>query len=712
MPENPYHPGPNFNFPFKKIGDHSRCVQHQWFKRWPWLTYDVTRDKVFCFQCKKAHHKKLLLNKRTDAAFISEGFNDWKHATSKFPKHEQTDCHIEAFSKISDIKTDDIGEAISFQHKKEKEENRQCLFQIVKALRYLARQNLAIRGDKNDREGNFHQLLKLQASENNFFAEWLKKKRGTFTSPEIQNEILEIMAHDILRDITSKIRSANFFSIMLDETVDVSNKEQCIFVVRWVDENFDIHEDVLGLYECERTTGDYLVLLIKDMLLRFNFSLAKIRGQNYDGAASMTGKNAGVKSKILKEEPRALFVHCYGHSTNLAACDALKKTPIIKDGLEVCNELIKLIKYSPKREAILRNCKKEDFDNSPGIRTLCPTRWTVKSAALSSIVSNYAKLLEAFERSLLEETNTEMKARINGVKYKMETFEFFFAINLASMILAQTDNLARALQKETLSAAEGKELYHCIVRTLRSMNSDETFEKMWENTTKKALEISNETDFDMGLPQLPRKRKRPARYQDGDVEEFPTTAREYYKKIFLESFDNIIKCLEERFEQKGQEMYSALQNLLLLAAKKEDYEETFKLVVNFYKDDFDENCLKSQLLMFKSIFPNNENVVFPEIISYFKKLEPGVKTLLPEILKVMELILVLPATNANSERGFSKLRLVKTYLRSTMSQGRLNHLMILSIYKDMVDNIDLSKICTEFATANPTRSTTFGKFSK
>ena len=318
-------------------------------------------------------------------------------------------------------------------------------------------------------------------------------------------------------------------AIQIDPSIDRPDKNKPIQsiverqvqvkAVRWVDD-FDVHEEFLGLYECDRTTGDYLVLLIKDMLKRFNFSLANIRGQNYDGAASMTGKNAGVKSQILREEPRALFVHCYGHSTNLAVCDALKKTQIIRDGLDFCKELIQLIKYSPKREAILRNCKNEDLDTSPGIRTLCPTRWTVKSGALTSILSNYGKLLEAFEEALLQETNPEMKARINGVKTKMETFEFFFAINLAAMILAQTDNLAKALQKETLSAVEGKQLYQCTVLTLRTMNSDETFEKLWEEITKKA------SDLGIGEPEVPKKRRKPIRYRDGeDAEEFPATAK-------------------------------------------------------------------------------------------------------------------------------------------------------------------------------------------
>ena len=56
----------------------------------------------------------------------------------------------------------------------------------------------------------------------------------------------------------------------------------------------------------------------------------------------------------------------------------------------------------------------------------------------------------------------------------------------------------------------------------------------------------------------------------------------------------------------------------------------------------------------------------------------------------------MPATNATSERSFSKLRLIKTYLRTTMRQEQLNHLMILFVYKELVDNLDLKKVVSEF----------------
>ena len=63
---------------------------------------------------------------------------------------------------------------------------------------------------------------------------------------------------------------------------------------------------------------------------------------------------------------------------------------------------------------------------------------------------------------------------------------------------------------------------------------------------------------------------------------------------------------------------------------------------------------------------------------------------------IIEFILVLPATNATSERSFSKLKLLKTYLRSTMSHAHLNHYMVFSVYKEHLDALDLPALAKEF----------------
>ena len=79
----------------------------------------------------------------------------------------------------------------------------------------------------------------------------------------------------------------------------------------------------------------------------------------------------------------------------------------------------------------------------------------------------------------------------------------------------------------------------------------------------------------------------------------------------------------------------------------------------------------------------------------------------------MKLILVMPATNATSERAFSGLRRVKTYLRSTMSQRRLNHLMLLHVHKEKTDSLKdkLIEVANMFVEGSEHRKSILGVFT-
>ena len=77
----------------------------------------------------------------------------------------------------------------------------------------------------------------------------------------------------------------------------------------------------------------------------------------------------------------------------------------------------------------------------------------------------------------------------------------------------------------------------------------------------------------------------------------------------------------------------------------------------------------------------------------------------------MKLLLVMPATNASSERSFSALRQIKTYLQTTMSQQRLNSLMLLHVHKDKTDSLDLVQVGREFVVGREGRIRTFGDFN-
>lgn len=70
--------------------------------------------------------------------------------------------------------------------------------------------------------------------------------------------------------------------------------------------------------------------------------------------------------------------------------------------------------------------------------------------------------------------------------------------------------------------------------------------------------------------------------------------------------------------------------------------------------------------------------------------------------------MTIPVTSATAERTFSVLRRMKTYLRSTMTQERLNNVMLLHIYKELTDETNLEEIAQSFSTANDRRINYFG----
>lgn len=85
-----------------------------------------------------------------------------------------------------------------------------------------------------------------------------------------------------------------------------------------------------------------------------------------------------------------------------------------------------------------------------------------------------------------------------------------------------------------------------------------------------------------------------------------------------------------------------------------------------------------------------------DIVDILREMKPASRSMYSEIVTLLNLILVMPATNATSERSFSALRRVKTYLRTTMTQERLNHLMVLHVHRESTDAMDLREIANDF----------------
>ena len=130
-----------------------------------------------------------------------------------FTAHDKSSCHKEAILKVVTLPatTHNVGEQLSRQYSEQLLECWQCLLKILSCIRYLGRQGLPLRGHGTEEDSNYIQLLRLRGEDNQRVISWLQKKTDKYTSGEAQNELLKIMAHQVLRKIGSNLQGTNFF---------------------------------------------------------------------------------------------------------------------------------------------------------------------------------------------------------------------------------------------------------------------------------------------------------------------------------------------------------------------------------------------------------------------------------------------------------------------------------------------------------------------
>jgi hypothetical protein len=216
---------------------------------------------------------------------------------------------------------------------------------LLSCIRYLARKGLPLRGhheDPESLEGNLYQLLLLQAQDYLQMKIWLD--RSQYISPEIVNELIKIMDQTVLRQILVEIKSTMCFSLIADEASDISHND---ISIRWVDNHFDIHEYALGLVQLPDTEAATLFSVIKDVLIQCSMPISQCRGQAFNGVSNMSGIQNGVQALIKREESRALYANCLGHSLNLCVQEDTKRCVNVRNVMDFIYELVQLIKLSP-----------------------------------------------------------------------------------------------------------------------------------------------------------------------------------------------------------------------------------------------------------------------------------------------------------------------------------------------------------------------------
>lgn len=677
-----------------------RKFQKSWQSTFKWISYDSTIDRVFCKTCKEADGKSLLsFSTKKEDVFTTVGFCNWKKALEKFRVHENSQTHKEGLTKLASLSTESIASKLNDQVKTEMMKARTCLMAIFTSLRFLCRQGLAIRGHE-EINSNFRQLLELRKHDIPELNDWMGRTGYTykFFSHDILNEIIDVLSESVMQVVLQQIKNCDYYSIMVDETCDISVHEQVTFCIRTVNTNFEVIEDFIGLYETSNTEAKTLFEIVKDILVRLDLSTENLRGQCYDGASQMSGKFTGLQKLIKDLQPRATYIHCTAHSLNLAVEDSLRLLPNMRDIMNLAKDLINTVRESPKRLNIFQSVQVESGNSSTSLRPLCPTRWTMRASSIKQIIVNYESLIEFFQK-FSNENSTDAASKCAGYFEKMEQFKTYFFMTLYCYVMIPVEEVNTKIQSSHIGATEVEMMLNNMSTILEKRRLG--FEEFWEESLLKKPDMVHE-------PTLPRQQRVPKKLDTPKGAEQHTyfTPKEYFLQIFNETVDAVSNCVKERFLNTG------LQQLILVEKEcvSAVADATVKLENSkaFFKNDIDTDRLSLHLSMLGDI-ASQKKVPITSVyeIRKFLQSDGSLCDLLAEATKCIKLLRTVPVTTATAERSFSALRRLKSYLRSTMQQRRLNSIAVLNTHQNILDNLDLRPLLNDFVKRNSVRRTIF-----
>ncbi len=689
----PHHPDVSIIPPQKTGKNCQRTLnfQNSWFIKYPWLHYSNNLKGVLCFYCSQAEALKLndLATKR-EPAFTTEGFRNWKKALEKFAEHAKCKSHIFSCDQLhQETKAEPINNQLLSQCQQTQQQSKKCLMAVFTSVMFLARQGLALRGHK-EADSNVQQLLSIRRQDIPELDAWLKRKVD-MTSPSIQNEILQLFSNNIVHDIATKVLKSGMCAVIVDGTQDISGKEQLSVCIRYIDNYLCPREDFIGLYEPPSTTGECIAQCILDILLRLQLPINMLYGQTYDGASNMAGNFKDCQAIIAQKQPLALYVHCGAHAVNLVAQTVADSAIPVRDAMHLLHELGTLFSQSIKCRTAFANIAEADDNilHTKKIRPLCPTRWLVRIPAIIAMLEQYEAVLKSLEEMAVLKTN--VSARASGLLKQFSSGSTLLALKMAQNVFSILETLNRSMQSSYQTVAGMCIAVDEAVEDLMTLRTEDTFDNIL-NESERLAEA-----FGLEPITVSRQRKPPKHFASSADAHTSSSSADFYRPVFFELIDHAVQQLKARFAGEGLTKYQAIENVLLSGEIGKALDEyTF----------LDATDLRLQLPQFRRRRPVKSVL---EAVNCFREMVPEVRGEYSEVEKLVRLLLVCPASSAAAERSFSSLRRLKTWLRSTMTQKRLNSVAVCHIHKSYLDALDLESLLHEFIIKCENRITLFGR---
>lgn len=292
----------------------------------------------------------------------------------------------------------------------------------------------------------------------------VKQKMGhsnaKYSSNHIQNEILEVLAVMVRKDIIEEVKQSGALSILADETKDLKKQEQISLLLRYYYKG-TVHESFMHFEQAGKLDAAGLTEKVVNSLQKYGLEYREqLVGQGYDGASVMSGKHSGVSARIQSLAKHAFYVHCNAHCLNLVIVD------------------------------IQRSMYKEDQPRE--LPRLSDVRWACGYYACRNLMDRLPAVLRVLN-DIDEENNGDRSVEARGLQAQLD-LNFIGLLATFQKILGDTKFLSDTLQSSSVDLARATDLIEALQDSLVKYRDESSFEQLWAEVLSVAQQCNISTE--------------------------------------------------------------------------------------------------------------------------------------------------------------------------------------------------------------------------
>lgn len=462
------------------------------------------------------------------------------------------------------------------------------------------------------------------------------------------------------------------FSIMIDETTDISTKKCLALVIRFADKKANCVKDhFLDLIEIEQCTAEAITNEIFNTLKKYHLNAADLIGFAADNAAVMSGNISGVQARLRQQiNPNLFVIGCVCHSMALCSSAAASKLP--KQIEDFTRDLYSYFCHSSKRMSELQNF--QEFIQLKPKKLLRPsqTRWLSLEQVVNRVLVLWPTLIPFFTLAAVEDNLQAAATLLNSLLNPIYKLYFLFLSYVLSLV--NKINLEFQSESPQLFALNYKinSLFKTITKNFMKKSYVDEF------NTLRAIDPSNQAEYlplnsiYVGAKSQLHIDENTQIIDENYLNDFRKKCLDYYVELshqiknrftnLTESYKNF-EVLNPVLVLSGTQSIIPLINQFQFITDSEKFED----ISNEFRSISDlptEISEKLQLLGFEKFWF--------QIINLKNEIN---EIMYPHLSQFISDILCFPHSSATVERIFSQLNLIKTKTRNTLGIENCSYLL-------------------------------------